>query len=155
MLKQLTIGVLAVAALVLNPFYACSLGPSFSYSAAEMTAAVEGTWVLTVDGRSYIFHIEQASAAQQHSSASLVPSAHACGDRTLVKSASACIDTSTMPVVVTLSGTSTDGIFQVDGTRFEKGRLVIEVADYQLEATVLPDGSATVSGNRTLTRTAR
>jgi hypothetical protein len=157
MLKKLSIGTLTVAALVLNPFYACSSEREFTYSAAEMIAAIEGTWTLTLDDRSYIFHIEQASEVKQkHSSRSLVPSAHACSQRTLVKSASACIDTSTMPIVVNLSGTTTDGLFMVRGTRFESGRLIIEVADHHIQALVNPDGTATVEGEkRSLIRVSR
>ncbi|MDQ3339648.1 MAG: hypothetical protein M4D80_31160 [Myxococcota bacterium] len=158
MLKKLSIGALAVAALVLNPFYACSSDRAFTYSAAEMAAAIEGTWTLTASDRSYIFHIEQASEAKQKSSSrSLVPSAHACSQRTLVKSASACIDTSTMPVVVELSGQTTDGLFMVKGTRFESGHLIIEVAGQQVRAKVKPDGTAIlVEGSEgTLSRSAR
>jgi hypothetical protein len=158
MLKKLSLGTLAVAALVLNPFYACIGDRAFTYSATEMAAAVEGTWTLTLEDRSYIFHIEQASAPkQQHSSRSLVPSAHACSQRTLVKSASACIDSSTMPIVVNLSGKTTDGEFTVNGTRFESGRLVIEVGDHQVRAKVKPDGTATMveESKGTLIRSAR
>jgi hypothetical protein len=157
MLKQLSIGTLAVAALVLNPFYACTGDREFTFSATEMAAAVEGTWMLTTADRSYIFHIEAASEAKQHSSASLVPSAHACGSRTLVKSAAACLDTTTMPVVVKLSGATSDGVFRVHGTRFEDGELVIEVADHAVHARVNADGTASVNGDNhhTLKRTAR
>ena len=158
MLKQLSIGTLAVAALVLNPFYACVANRDFQFSANEMAAAVEGTWTLTLEDRSYIFHIAAASEAKQkHSSASFVPSAHACGNRTLVKSAAACEDTTTMPVIVNLSGTTTDGEFRVHGTRFVEGELVIEIANHSIYARVNADGTATVSGDkqRKLIRSAR
>jgi phage tail sheath gpL-like len=157
MLKQLSLGALTVAALVLNPFYACVPEPSFQFTANEMAAAIEGTWTLTLEDRSYIFHIEAASARRQHSRASLVPSAHACGKRTVVKSAAACVDTTTLPVVVNVSGSTSDGEFRVHGTRFVEGELVIDVADHRVHARVNADGTATVHADKpqTLIRAAR
>ena len=155
MMKRLSIATLGLAALVLNPFYACSTERAFRFSATEMRAAVEGTWTLELADRSYIFHIEQATEAkQQHSQRSVVGHAHACGKRTLVKSASACLDTSTMPVVVNVSGTTTDGVFVVYGTTFRDGDLVIEVAGQAIRANVMPDGTATVTGGK-LSRSSR
>lgn len=155
MRKHLVTGALGLAALILNPFYACNpFAPSYTYSAKEMKAAVEGTWTLTTEGRSYVFHVKQGNRARQHSSRSMIPSAQACGTRTLVASASACIDSSDMPVVVTLEGETTDGMFTVHGTTFHRGNLVIEVADYLVEASVTPDGTATTDRG-TLIRTGR
>lgn len=154
-MKRLSIATLGLAALILNPFYACSTEREFRFSATAMRDAVEGTWTLELADRSYIFHIEQATEAkQQHSQRSMIGNAHACGNRTLVKSASACLDTSTMPVIVNVSGTMTDGTFMVHGTTFRKGDLVIEIAGQSIRADVMPDGTATVTGSK-LTRSSR
>jgi len=157
MRKHLVTGALGLAVLILNPFYACHLGPSFTYSAKDMKAAVEGTWTLTVEHQTYSFHIKQSThdPMQKQSSRSLVPSANACGTRSFVATASACIDFSRMPLVVTLTGETTDGVFIIEGTTFREGNLVIEVAGHQIDATVAPDGTATVEGGGKLVRTQR
>ena len=157
MRKHLVTGALGLAALILNPFYACNpLAPDFTYSAKDMKAAVEGTWTLTVENESYSFHIEQSAhdPMQKQSSRSLMPTAHACGTRSFVATASACIDFSRMPVIVDLTGKTTDGVFMIEGTTFREGRLIIEVAGHQIEATVAPDGTATIDSGK-LVRTAR
>ena len=153
MRKHLITAALGLSALIFNPFYACNI-LGYTYAAPEMKAAVEGTWTLTTPDRSYVFHVEQAKGTQRYSNRSMVPSAHACGSRTFVASASACIDSTTMPVVVTSSGETTEGVFSVSGKTFVQGDLVIEVAGQRVEAIVKPDGTATTESG-TLTRTAR
>lgn len=59
-----------------------------------------------------------------------------------------------MPVVVNVSGTTSDGVFLVHGTTFRDGDLVIEVAGQSIEAKVMPDGTATVPNGK-LTRASR
>ena len=149
MRKHLVTGGLGLAALILNPFYACSMIEGYSYGAKDMRAAVEGTWTLTTERRSYTFQVKQGKHdPKRHSSRSMISSAHACGTRTLVASASACIDESLMPVVVTLEGTTTDGVFAVFGTTFTEGTLRIDVAGQNVDATVTPDGKATLESGK-------
>jgi len=156
MFKKLSIATLGLAALVLNPSYACRLEKDFDYSAVEMRAAVEGTWTLTTSGGSYTFDIEQAAAAKRSSARSLVPSAHACGSRTLVKSASACESESVMPIEVHLAGETTDGVFEVYGATFVAGSLKVTVAGHLVYARVSPEGiTSDVSDGATLVRASR
>src|SRR4051795_12742072 len=84
----------------LTPTLACSDEPQFQYGAAEMRAAVEGDWSLTItpDGGTAMqvtVHVEEAPTALGPTAArwpsrGFVRAAHACGTRTLVKSAGAC-----------------------------------------------------------------
>jgi hypothetical protein len=124
---KMLLGTVGLAALVLNP-YACSSTRELTYGADDMRAAIEGTWHLATSRGSYTFQIEQAGATTTETSqASLIPSAHACGKRTLVKSAHACVDTTTMPLVVKYAGETTEGSFVVDGHTFESGRLAMDI----------------------------
>ena len=158
MRARLAVAAVGLAALVLNPSYAC-LGdrePAYAFTAADMKSAVEGTWTLAIAGRHYILHVAQAAEiAQTHASRALVGEAHACGKRTLVRSAHACLDTSEMPLVVELSGERTsDGMFSIHGTTFREGQLVIRVAGQDVFARVTPEGVATVDRG-TLVRSSR
>lgn len=155
-MRKLTIAVLGLAALVLNPAYACRTQKAFEFSAHEMRAAVEGTWMLTTVKGSYTFEIEQAAAAQHSSTRSLISPAHACGARTLVRSASACEDSSVMPIVVHLAGGTTNGEFEVYGATFVSGFLRITVAGRPIYARISAEGTATdVSDGATLIRARR
>jgi hypothetical protein len=149
----------------LNPGFACGPGEAeYQYGAAEMRAAIEGDWALTIMPTSDTatelqVTIKQATSAA--ASASLAPElafvrpAHACGDRTLLASANACISTTTMPLAVSvspggtaISGTLT-GTFSVLGTTFGQGHLTLTLGERNVSATLAPDGtvlSATLSG---------
>lgn len=154
---------LALLAFFLNPGIACvsSEEPDFKYGEAEMKAAVEGTWVLTLrasDGTlsETTLQIAQSGAAQAMMSPSgsgsqrtgVIRSAAACGSRTFVKSAGACMDTSVMPLEVALVGSSPGfenalltGKLYVDGLTFTHGRLSLELADALVGLTIAPDGT--------------
>ncbi|MBA3455413.1 MAG: hypothetical protein H0T42_20135 [Deltaproteobacteria bacterium] len=150
MLKKALLGTVGIAALVLNPFFGCG-DESFRYGADEMRAAIEGTWKLTVpaDGttpaQETVFSISQAATpAEQHSRGrSAITEAAACVQRSLVKSAGACLDSTEMPIEVKLlaGGAATKGTFEVFGFKFTEGMLRIELGTSHLRATVAADGS--------------
>ncbi len=81
----------------------------------------------------------------------LVRGAYACGGRTLVKSAGACIDWSEMPLVVTyvsgdtaFSTAAMSGTFKVYGLVFtagDQGELALTIGPYQILMEVTADGS--------------
>ena len=160
-MKKALFGVFGLAALVLNPFYACSVTKSFEFGAGDMRAAIEGTWVLATPERAYTFQIEQAGATSselddQTSQASLIPSAHACGNRTLVRSAHACMESTTMPLVVKYADQATRGSFEVYGSVFANGHLQINIDGHEVFSKVSSDGIAVdVSGSSVLIRTSR
>jgi hypothetical protein len=136
--------------------------PDFKYGEAEMKAAVEGTWVLTLrstDGTlsETTLQIAEGSEAQAMMSppgpgshrTGVIRSAAACGSQTFVKSAGACMDTSVMPLEVALVGSSPrfenaslTGRLYVDGLTFTHGELNLELAGARLGVTIAPDGSA-------------
>ena len=97
-----------------------------------MRAAVEGDWSFTITPQGgtatqVTLHIEQAATAADAGVArtptrGLLRAAYACGTRTLVKSAGACIDLTQMPLALTfvsgdatLGGGHLSGILTVDG----------------------------------------
>ena len=131
--------------------------PQFQYGAAEMLAAITGNWTFTITpsgGTATAMTVQfdeadNAPGATTHASASaLIREAHACGSRTLVKSAGACIDVSSMPLAITfvsgdpsLMTASLSGSFIVSGTTFQGGLLELWVGSYQIDASLLPDGT--------------
>jgi len=152
LVRFVSVGTLGLAVLVLNPVFGVFSGPSFG--ADELRAAVEGTWRLTVatgEGaeRTVTFALVQG-AKPVHAGAerTLVRSAAACGSRSLVRTAGACMDTTEMPLEVTLLADGArrpqpePGELMVIGTRFEQGRLRVAVAELQVTATITPSGEA-------------
>jgi hypothetical protein len=155
-MKKALLLALGLAALVLNPFYACSVVNGFSYDAGELRAAVEGTWVFITPEHAYTFQIEQAGTAQQTSQASLIPSAHACGSRTLVNSAHACIETTTMPLVVKYADKTSRGSFEVYGSVFSGGHLTINIDGHDVYSQISKEGIVLdISEKSVLVRTSR
>jgi hypothetical protein len=149
--------IVPIAVVFLNPTFACSDEPPFQYGASEMRAAVEGDWsfAITPAGAATMqvtVHIGQAAttpATTAHASGrAFVRAAHACGTRTLVKSAGACIDISQMPLAISyVSGDATfstammSGTFSVIGLAFSSGDLELRIGPYQILSQVNPDGS--------------
>jgi hypothetical protein len=152
--------VLPLALFFLNPSLACGPPePQFSYGAGEMRAAVEGSWSFSIapdDGSA----IQMATVRLQQSTRAaptletmarapaLVRAAYACGERTLVRSAGACVDISTMPLDVTvlasdpvLPAVTSFGTFRVEGLDFFVGELELMVGPYQILMEVAADGS--------------
>jgi len=147
---------LPVAAFLLNPNLACSDEPQFQYGAAEMRAAVEGDWSLTLTLESgalpVTIHVEQAAPAPLAAGAQpgrqLLRPAHACGTRSLVKGAGACTDQSEMPLAVTyVSGDAAfasvpmSGQFMVYGLVFGSGEMTLTIGTYVVVVPVQADGS--------------
>jgi hypothetical protein len=147
-----------VAVFFLDPSFACSDEPQFQYGAAEMLAAVGGDWSLTItpDGGTatqVTVHVDQAGTTNDAGVArapgrGLVRAAYACGTRTLLKSAGACIDATQMPLVVTyvsgdaaFSTAAMSGSFLVPSLQFAGGDLTFTIGPYQILTQVMTDGS--------------
>lgn len=146
-MRKLAVLVLGLAALVLNPVYGCGDdAPVFEYGAAELQAAIAGTWSITIDGKAHAFRFTQKQAEmQQHSfrSEGLFAEAHACSTRTLVASASACVDSTVMPLMaIALDGYTgrATATLRVPGTQFDVAFLEVELGGTSLYATIAPDG---------------
>jgi hypothetical protein len=167
---------LALLAFFLNPGFACSPSdePEFKYGEAEMKAAVEGTWLLTLratDGTlsETTLQIAESSKAQAFLSPTapggshgtgLIRSAAACGTRTIVKSAGACIDMSQMPLDVAFvsgsprfQGVPITGTLRVDSLIFTQGTLNLGLGDVSVWATIAPDGTTSVPSGGTIDAT--
>jgi hypothetical protein len=148
MTKTLLLAVFGLTALIVNPFFGCDAEVTYSYDAADMRIAIEGSWKLHVDGKPDItLTIQQsAKAEQQHAMrATLVRSAAACGRRSLVRNAGACLDISEMPLDVEVAGMTTKqpakGTFVVPFTTFEIGNLTIQLDDVEVYAKIWPNGT--------------
>jgi hypothetical protein len=139
--------VLGVGALVLDPVSGCFGSPDFKFGEREMRAAVEGTWQLTVqppvgDTVTYTLEVTQSSKAQ-HAARGWVKSAAACGSRSFVRNASACMDTTDMPLDVHVaSGPQSDakGSFRIAGTTFQDGQLELDIGARSINAKLSPKG---------------
>jgi hypothetical protein len=151
-----------IAVFFLNPSFACGPSddaPQFHFDATEMRAAVEANWSFTImpEGAAgpiqVTVKVEQAAtapAAQARAPRrSLVRAAHACGTRTLVKGAAACVDVSAMPLTVTfVSGDASfasaplSGLFQIMGAEFNVQSTLFQLVlgDYHIEAQLEPNG---------------
>jgi hypothetical protein len=148
-----------VAVFFLNPALGCGPAePQFQYGAAEMRAAVEGDWSFTITpaggtATQVTLHIDEATTAPDAGVArapgrGLVRAAYACGTRTLVKSAGACIDFTDMPLALTfvsgdatLGGGPLSGRLFVDGLIFTTGSLSLTIGPYDVESMIGPDGT--------------
>jgi len=168
--------VLPLAAFLLNPNLACGVGePEFHFGATEMRAAFEGDWTFTftpADGASTQVTLHLAQAAMPIASrvpgdgGGLIRSAQACGTRTLIKGAGACIDSTQMPLTVTYvagdpsfaaPGTRLSGNFTVYGLEFTGGtlRLGLEpLGSVELEVDLNADGSVRATRGPSVTVTA-
>jgi hypothetical protein len=145
--------VFATLMFLLNPNLACDDGPQFQYGETEMRAAVVGNWQVALTdptGTTQLtLRIEQGAGPQASWRPNgLVRSAHACGTRTFVKSAAACMDISEMPLSVTVVGgngayanESWSGKFEVMSLVFSQGQLHLTFGNLRLEANLRPDGS--------------
>lgn len=148
-----------LAVFFLNPNLGCVSPdePQFQYGAPEMLAAIAGNWTFTITpnggtATAMTVQFDEADtvpgATAQASGRAWVRAAHACGSRTLVKSAAACIDATSMPLAITfVSGDPSlmtaplSGSFIVAGTTFQVGSLGLSVGPYQIDASVGSDGS--------------
>ncbi len=145
--KWLVLAVVAGAVLVISPFGL--FGPRFNYGGDEMRAAVVGRWRATVSGREYDLTIDQATDRDltRVESHGWVPTAGACGSRSLIKEAGACMDDTRMPLIVAdAEGRLARGEFSVMGRDFHGGQLEIYSDDsarpsFFLEATLDEHGN--------------
>ena len=167
----------AFAVFILNPS-ACSQAsdPQFQYGAEELRAAVEGTWDLTLKTDSgatatLALKFAQSASAGPASGArgdgvrgpALLREAHACGTRTLIASAAACVDLSEMPLDVAFESgdtaldgaviwdeargrTSLGGYLRVYSLVFTQGELNLSLGDVRITAQILEDGTVTSAG---------
>lgn len=106
--RWLLLGVFGVA-LVVNPYLGCDrAGESdFTYAEADMRDAVLGTWQgsADIDGESVPFSLvlDQASGKSKTQGGVAPKVQPPCGTRSFVKPAAACLSSTDMPVVGTLS----------------------------------------------------
>jgi hypothetical protein len=145
---------IAIAVLVLNPLFACrTSGPAFTFGASEMRAAIEGTWVVEMPAtgdrpaHDIMLSITHAGATPTRSSSiDLIRPAVACSHRTLVASAEACADETTMKLAVShvalLAPIPITGTFRVAGLDFTIGTLELTLDDATLVADVNTRGEA-------------
>jgi hypothetical protein len=111
MMKKWLLMSMSGLALVINPYLACSSNEDeFTYSEADMKAAILGDWEGSgeLDGEAVAFtlELEQASAKSKTQSVSAPGVKPQCGTRSFVKPAAACTSESVMPLVGTITSSS-------------------------------------------------
>jgi hypothetical protein len=146
-----------IALFFLDPSFACTSEEEWQFCSAAMRGAVEGEWTFNITpagGTPVQAHVRIAQATQGKATTArarpiaLVRPAYACGSRTLLASASACVDVTEMPLDVsfidgdaTLSGGPLSGTFKVYGLAFTTGYLELAIGPYHSVVYVTPDGS--------------
>lgn len=124
---------LGVAALVLDPSALVLADPGFNYSDAQLRPIAEGTWMLTRGDKSTTLLISEASAPEHaERERAWVREAGACGHRTMVRSAHACVDWTEMPLDVRavsgeLAGAHATGTLRAYGAKLDSAVLQIEL----------------------------
>jgi SH3-like domain-containing protein len=150
MLRKLVVAAVAVAVFLITPYVLYQRVTAFDFGEAEMRRAVEGTWTVeltTAEGarRSLTLEIEQArSAARVEREHGWIRSAAACGSRTFIRSADACMDKSEMELKLTATGddrpASLRGRLIVVTKSFQRGQLELELDDRSLGAQISRTG---------------
>ncbi|HEX2875631.1 MAG TPA: hypothetical protein VHP33_30475 [Polyangiaceae bacterium] len=125
--KWLLLGVFGLA-LVINPYLGCSSkDDDFDYTESEMKEAVLGDWVGTadIDGESadFTLSLQQASAKSNVQSLPAPKVQPQCASRSFVKPAAACWNTTTMPLVGTITSVNPALNGVVDGEAFSGSTL--------------------------------
>lgn len=175
LVKVVVIAVIGAAVLVISPWWKPTPQP-FEFQAPEVLAAVEGTWQLHIapaagPARTIRFTLAQRGPVKQpHASRGLIRAAAACEHRSFVKAASACLQTTEVPlelVWLTETGPHREepALFVVEGTRFRRGHVKATIGELKFVAQIMPDGTAgelrllgadeRSSATSTLVRTAR
>ena len=131
----------AVAAFVINPYWACTPGPTtdeFQFGAGEMSKVVVGTWegeLTDNQGKKSSFTLVISRAKSQGKSNKPLLRTH-CTTRSFLTAASACIQSTEMSLKGTFStadGAYKDaaltGTFNVIGTKLENGDLSLQAQE--------------------------
>jgi hypothetical protein len=151
LLRKLVVGVVAAAVFLITPYFLYDRLFGYQFGESQMRSAIEGTWTLEVTQagattRSLSFTIEQASAPT-HSSreGTWLRSAAACGRRSFIRNAEACMDTSEMQLklVAVGGGKLGSGLLRVDGKSFRRGYLDLDLSDLSVHAVVSSAGEVT------------
>jgi hypothetical protein len=157
MKRRLAAAALSVLAFVVNPALFSGCRPSADFGEKEVvamvhTAAAARTYRFTSDGAQYDLTIDLAQAAgdDRHSAQSgpaVIRIAHACSDRTFLRSAAACLDTTRVPVegTVTLSRVGAMGAPLIDHERVS-GELMVDGTTLASARTSLSFSSKGLSG---------
>ena len=99
-------GAVLLAALVVNPLYACGLFQAGQSLEQQMARTVRGRWELRIDGAPAVRYLDitplRAVPPPLTARAGLIAPAAACGHHTVVAPAAACGGTWAMPLVVRL-----------------------------------------------------
>ncbi|HET9992894.1 MAG TPA: hypothetical protein VFQ65_30370 [Kofleriaceae bacterium] len=144
MTRKLIYVAILIVIVAINPMFGPIVGlHGYRYGEAEMRHAVEGAWTLTPAHGAPI-HFTLRERAVHASGPSWFHQAAACGSRSFVHTAGACMDTSDMELAVASSELDADRArFFVAGLEFVHGELEIETSDHRwIHARIAPDGSA-------------
>lgn len=159
MARSVLVGVALIAALVLSPFSACDRF-TYHFGASELRAAIEGTWQITPRGQPRITVTIMQGGAPDHAALGWIRKAAACGDRSLIRTAGACMDTTSMPLAIAIvdglpRDTETHGTVLVAGSELVSANLELHLGALVVEAKVSPTGEAESWTDATIVRLRR
>jgi hypothetical protein len=153
---------LAALAFIINPSLACSPSedPDWTYSESDMRTAIEGRWQISIrksDGSVTAVTLDIAESGAPIGSTYLrsngrdrafIRAAAACGSRTFVRNAGACLDASSMALSVTYaegdesySKAPLSGQYMVPSRIFTQGDLDLDLGTLHVSATLKRDGT--------------
>jgi hypothetical protein len=151
MVRKLVVAAIAAAVFLITPYFLYEHSTAFHFGAAEMRAAVRGTWRIELSpaagpSRSITFTIDQAATpAHAERARAWIRPASACSHRTLVRSAEACLDTTDMQLTLVVLGgdrsLSPTAKLRVIGTTFERGELELDVDGRFVQASISSAGA--------------
>jgi hypothetical protein len=125
MIRTFLVVTVLIAVVALNPMFGCD---QFTFNETDMKRVIEGHWKLTLEKRDLDMTIRESRTAKRHASRDgIFNSAEACGTRSFVNTADACVDDTEMTVDVAIGTAVNHGTFRVFGTSFERGTLEVEV----------------------------
>ncbi len=151
-----------VAFFFLNPNFGCGGDEDpYEYGVEEMEAAAAGRWKISGEGVALTINLRSATPPKMAHASSWIRAAHACGQRTFIRPAAACVDTGQLyiegEVVEGAPGVKVTGYFTILSASLSPGSLDLKFSDgrslsaERIEATTnSATGRITPSGNGTL-----
>ncbi|HEY0252060.1 MAG TPA: hypothetical protein VGC41_11065 [Kofleriaceae bacterium] len=141
-MKTIVLALVLLAILAFNPMFGF-LRDTFDYDEADMKHAIEGRWKLAYGGHTVELAITEGRDPERHSSRGWLNAAEACGTRSFVNTADACVDLSRMSVSVATGAARTHGTFTVMGESFRAGNFEVELDGLYVSAKVDRQGAVT------------
>lgn len=149
-MKAALLTLVAGIVFLLDPAFSLGSGRHFEFGESEIRTALAGTWTVKLEHHAPLeLHIEMKQV-QRKPTTGFVRDAGACGSRTLIRSADACVDLTRVPLRVVVENHPkmvATGELAVLGLAWRVGQLDLEVDGVQVRATIAIDGRVVHGGD--------